>query len=288
MLKTQSARRIGFVGIRSLSTGKSTLTEYLQDPNKLIVIPITSRESFVYFKHSPTLLNKQSALIRGENYVSDKCAKLWKRMLTSPKKINKKIVSMVQVFLDNIHWQETSLKTIPGENHLLKRIRGQNEQKVTAKQYLNLTTNNENTLEKIRMEPISVYYPGGSIIGRDKVEMQMTRLYENGIQNHKKYMWYCLLGVPLTLPLVLIPIIPNVPGFYLTYRAYCNWKAYMGAKHLKSMLRNKDTVLQFKQLEGYDSVVARGASMDNIVSFLKIDEMSSHLNEAQRQETKKL
>jgi len=37
-------------------------------------------------------------------------------------------------------------------------------------------------------------------------------------------------------PFGLIPVIPNLPFFYLAYRAFSHWKALSGAKHLEFLV----------------------------------------------------
>ena len=44
--------------------------------------------------------------------------------------------------------------------------------------------------------------------------------------------------IPISLPFALVPIVPNVPGFYIAYRLYCNVKALLGVKHLDYLLED--------------------------------------------------
>lgn len=70
---------------------------------------------------------------------------------------------------------------------------------------------------------------------------QLRELGEVNRPTHLKYSIACLIGVPLTLPFALVPVVPNVPGFYLAYRAYCHIKALLGVKHLDYLLENDTT-----------------------------------------------
>lgn len=45
--------------------------------------------------------------------------------------------------------------------------------------------------------------------------------------------------MPLSAPFILVPVIPNIPFFYLVFRAYSHWKALSGSKHLEFILQNK-------------------------------------------------
>lgn len=65
-----------------------------------------------------------------------------------------------------------------------------------------------------------------------------------------------LLLLPLTLPLAILPIMPNVPGFYLMYRAWCSYQALEGAKHRAYLTQtgNGAAHFVFEPLEPLDRV----------------------------------
>ena len=41
--------------------------------------------------------------------------------------------------------------------------------------------------------------------------------------HHRKYLIWCIVGMPFTAPFALIPVVPNLPFFYLVWRAYSHW-----------------------------------------------------------------
>lgn len=281
--------------------------DYLAEKAKLIVIPVTTKKIFIYYKHTNDLLNENSRLIRLERWINKKSATLWEKMSTSPKTLNKKIVSWVNPLLNNTPWTENSLKTIPGENYILKRVSNEDkdgkltEAKLTLKQYL--TSSNP-----FKTRPLPVYYPSKSLT-QEAVLSEFKTFYQNGLQYHKKHTWLCLLGLPLTIPVILVPLIPNVPGFYLTYRAYCNFKAFLGAKHLQTIMEKKSPRLLFKDVEGYSDILngyiaattEKGQPHEQveklllnndlvarIIDHLEIHEIESDLKKAVRQEQKRL
>ncbi len=49
-------------------------------------------------------------------------------------------------------------------------------------------------------------------------------------------MVYSLILAPVTAPFALIPIIPNIPFFYVAFRAWSHWRALEGSKHLQKLL----------------------------------------------------
>lgn len=284
---------------------KVTLQKYLNDPVKVTVIPISNKDSFVYYKHTESLFNSQSRILKTEKWIVEKSAKLWGKLKKSPKSYNKKIVSMVQSLLNSTPWSENSLLTIPSESYILKRIKGETDKaqeiRLTLKDYTVKA-------HQVDTQPLHIYYPA-EISNPGECLKQMKKLYQDGLAYHKKWTLYCILGLPLTIPLILIPLIPNVPGFYLSYRAYINIKAYLGAKHLKSLLENTNQQLEFKELQGYSDVYKRGNSshpqgtqegpkdspklllnkqtLPLILDFLKVHELESDLNKVILQKSKR-
>lgn len=43
--------------------------------------------------------------------------------------------------------------------------------------------------------------------------------------------------MPLTIPVALVPLVPNVPGFYLLYRVYCHMKVMASVKHFVVLMK---------------------------------------------------
>lgn len=281
--------------------------DYLAEKAKLIVIPVTTKKIFIYHKHTNDLLNDNSRLIRFERWINKKSSTLWEKMNTSPKTVNKRIVSWVNALLDNTPWTENSLKTIPGENYILKRVSNEDkdgkltEAKLTLKQYLSSN-------KQFKTAPLPIYYPSRSLT-QNAVMSEFKTFYQNGLKYHKKQTWLCVLGIPLTIPVILVPLIPNVPGFYLTYRAYCNFKSFLGAKHLQTIMEKDLPQLQFKDVEGYSEIlsgnIATASEKDQpqeqveklllnndliarIIDHLEIHEIESDLKKALRQELKRL
>ncbi|QLQ79899.1 hypothetical protein HG537_0C05470 [Torulaspora globosa] len=297
-----STARIGFVRRYSGGFARDAVFEqYLRDPVKMIVIPVTTERVFIYHKHTKDFLNEHSWLIRLETWLTGKAGNVWSKLNASPKSYNKKIVSGVNRLLMNIPWTENSLKTIPGDNYLLKRVSKKDgpcgeeaETKLTLKEYLSSKV-------PLRTKPVNVYYPG-KIITESAVIAELRTLCEQGLQYHRKQALLCLLGIPLTIPIILIPIIPNVPGFYLTYRAYCNLKAYLGAKHLKRIMDTHTPELKFQDFDAYDKIwsgetnyatqkeklLLNDENLPKILELLEIPEIKFDLHKVVQQETARL
>lgn len=280
----------------------STIKEYINNPVKLLVIPITNRKSYFYFKYSNELLNNDSRLIRYETKLANKAAKIWQNMQESDKSYNKKIVAWITKLLDRIPWTESSLQTIPSESYILKRIESGSKTNVTFHEYER--AKNDSSVVSMKPKPICVYFPK-SILNESTINKQLKELADAGQQYHKKYAALCAVGIPITFPLILVPVVPNVPGFYLAYRLYCNAKAYFGAKHLESLIKSEDQTLEMRNLVQYSDilqgansmqarnereevVLLRESDLDRILDSLEIHEISTDLRKAIRQETSRL
>ncbi|CAR27125.1 ZYRO0C09482p [Zygosaccharomyces rouxii] len=272
--------------------------EYLLEPVKLIIIPVTTHRVYLYHKHREDMLSKSSVVIRFESWLSRKSESMWNKIVQSPRPTNQKVVKMINRLLDKTPWMENSLKTLPGENRLVKRVISRDEQgkekveNIAIKQYVK-------NKDRLETKPLHAYYPSG-IISPEQLSSSLKFLYNRGLLYHWRQTLWCLSGLPLTLPIVLVPIIPNIPGFYLAYRAYCNYKAYMGARHLQML--HKDGKLQLRDVEGYSEMFGTEKKLNSdkeqllmdtdlmarILDLLEIHEIEPDLKKVIRQEKKRL
>ncbi|CEP62530.1 Mrx19p LALA0_S05e07690g [Lachancea lanzarotensis] len=300
----QLSSRLSSRGFSSLPNGPS-VQQYLKDPVKLIAIPITTHKAFVYHKHASNILNATSKVVKYETKLIGKVSQTWAKLEKSPRKLNRKIVEKVNVLLDKTAWTEDSLNTVPSENYLMKRVwENEKERLLTFEEWFK-------NADKLKLRPIHLYYPE-SVCSETQIRQQLQTLCEQGLQYHKKFAWLSLLGIPLTLPLVLIPVLPNVPGFYLLYRAYRNFKACNGAKRLESLVKHEGDTLVFTNLPQYSDILRAGPAggsgdntqskssetpervllnekdLDRILDTLEIHEIRSSVRKALQQETLRL
>ncbi|RCK67327.1 hypothetical protein Cantr_02294 [Candida viswanathii] len=243
----------------------------------VISIPITTSRSYIYCNHRPSTLSpKQLAKIpfiyRLEGKIVKLASKGWSKLVNSKQSINQKIVQFVKRLLDTIPYEESCLRSFPSKATMIREIneeslhlvRDEKDHKVVPGQYddLKIDTN--------QLKPIPLFHPQFQ-----KPTTILTQLYsfeEENKKRHTKQAIMCAVGVPLTLPFALVPVVPNVPGFYLAFRLYCNIKALLGIQHLDYLLENKqpgehevaneatvnDTShITFKPLEGLDQLYAK-------------------------------
>lgn len=50
-----------------------------------------------------------------------------------------------------------------------------------------------------------------------------------------------MILLPFTLPVAALPVLPNLPGFYVAFRAYSHWKALQGATWLSKTIGEEGT-----------------------------------------------
>ncbi|KAM3159537.1 hypothetical protein ACU8KH_05622 [Lachancea thermotolerans] len=285
------------LGKRLLSQGlppqRATVQKYVLDPVKLIAIPITNKRIFLYHKHSSEILNMNSRIVRYETKITEKARKIWSKLEKSPREINQKLVRMVNSQLDKTPWTEDSLNTVPSEGYILKTVmENQESRNLTYQEWFK-------NVDKLDVRPVCMYYPQ-SVMSERAVREQLKSLWDHGLNYHKKQMWLSILGLPLTLPVVLVPVVPNVPGFYLLYRAYRNFKAFCGAKHLKSLVENKSHKLVFTDLPQFSDIlrseteipeehlVLNEKNLERVLDTLQIHELRAPLEKAVLQERKRL
>lgn len=122
-----------------------------------------------------------------------------------------------------------------------------------------------------QLKPIPLYHPQFQSPSTIREELQEFR--DHGLEHEKKWAIICAIGIPITLPFALVPVVPNVPGFYVAYRLYCHIKALYGIRNLDYLLEHAngqdyseksvatlDTAhLNFKPLKVVDDIYKKNA-----------------------------
>ncbi|KAI5296374.1 hypothetical protein KEM52_003363 [Ascosphaera acerosa] len=86
--------------------------------------------------------------------------------------------------------------------------------------------------------PVSLLYPG-NVVRRGDVLPTLYRMATERQALHRRRVWGSLAASPLTAPIGLVPLVPNIPFFYLIYRAWSHWRALNGSKHLQFLLEQQ-------------------------------------------------
>lgn len=178
---------------------------------RLYLLPISTRRTLLYCQRlEPSAADKQTIADK----IQGRAARLWANWEQKEKGWQKKVVEYGNYALRRIPYEEWGLKSVPP----LSTRRKQEEMDGQTK--------------------VEVVYPK-SLIRMDKIPGILQRLGTERESLHKKRMLYCFVGMPISAPIALIPVIPNLPFFYLVYRAWSHWRALAGGKHLQFLVQNK-------------------------------------------------
>ncbi|KAF9360445.1 hypothetical protein BGX34_007769 [Mortierella sp. NVP85] len=96
--------------------------------------------------------------------------------------------------------------------------------------------------QEIFLKEVPFLYP--SSLKEPHVQAEFEALLKQRIPYHRKNMMYSASWVPVTSLFTLVPFVPNIPLFYNTFRLWSHWKAYHGAKHLETLLKNGSITFQ--------------------------------------------
>lgn len=89
-----------------------------------------------------------------------------------------------------------------------------------------------------RSAEVDVVFPT-RLIEASKVIKILEELSANKHRNeYRKRIWWSVIGMPFTIPFALVPIVPNLPFFYLVWRAWSYWRAQAGCAHIQHLLAN--------------------------------------------------
>ncbi|PSR80174.1 mitochondrial K+-H+ exchange-related-domain-containing protein [Coniella lustricola] len=183
---------------------------------RLFLLPISTRRTLLYAQRLNNAAQQNQGLM---DKVQNKAAALWAGWENKDSGWQKTIVKYGNQALRKIPYEEWGLKSVPP----LSTKRGDDEIKGTDK--------------------VEVLFPG-SLIQQSQVESVLQRLGNERESLHRKRLFWCFVGMPISAPFALVPIIPNIPFFYLAYRAWSHWRAISGGKHIQFLLQNHLLVMK--------------------------------------------
>ncbi|KAL4900338.1 hypothetical protein BDW74DRAFT_162113 [Aspergillus multicolor] len=177
---------------------------------RLFVVPISTRRALIYARILRKDVSKERSIL---DRVTDKAAETWAKWEEVDNGWKKWVVSWGNRVQQRIPYEEWGLKSIPSLT-FQKRI---DESHGTKK--------------------VEVLFPANAI-KEEKLIPMLHKLSKERQELHRRRMWWSLIASPFTAPVALIPIIPNIPFFYLVYRGWSHWRALNGSKHLQYLVEN--------------------------------------------------
>jgi len=145
---------------------------------RLYLLPVSTRRSLLYCKRLNVSTKQNSGLV---DKVTGRAAKVWSGWEARESGWQKTIVGWGNAAFRRIPFEEWGLKSVPPLSARRKQeeIKGENKTEVV--------------------------YPA-SLISTHKVEDLLQRLGTERESLHRKRMIWCLVGMPLTAPFVLVPV----------------------------------------------------------------------------------
>jgi len=195
---------------------------------RLFLLPISTRRTLIYAQRLETITpEQQSWLDKG----TTRAAKIWAGWEKKESGWQRKVVDYGNQALKRIPYEEWGLKSIPP---LSAKMRYE---------------------QLARKDKIEVSFPP-TLIPEEAVPEVLRKLGTERQKFHRSTMIWCFIGMPLTAPVALIPVIPNIPFFYLVFRAWSHWRALSGSKHVEFLL-DKD-LLSLKPSKILDELYSTG------------------------------
>ncbi|GME97882.1 unnamed protein product [Ambrosiozyma monospora] len=220
---TDSTKDTASTTTNDATSATTTTSPFGKYPIYLISIPITTEKTYVHCKYTSKALpdGQESYETKAVNWAS----KQWAKMENSEVKVNKKIVEWINKLLVTIPWTESCLRSIPSQDkitRLLKDSKSTNSTTTTAATSKNpdgetivpLETIKSSKLGSKDLQSIPIFYPS-QLTTPQTILKQISNQFLPLQAYHKKWLITDLIGVPVTLPFAALPVVPNVPCFYL-------------------------------------------------------------------------
>lgn len=300
-----------------------TTKAFSDDSIYVISIPITTQKSYIYCNHGQGKLNTTQQrnfplFIKLETKAITYASKGWNKLTTSKNSVNMKITKWIKKLLDTIPYEENCLRSFPSKSVMVREINQQTMKSLESNHSVVIQKQIEElSIPSSQIKPIPFFHP--KFQNASTILTQLHKFRDSSYSSHFKHAIYCAVGIPIVLPLAILPVIPNVPGFYLAYRLYCNIKAIIGVKHLEYLLESSSSTsssdvgntqhLNFKEQEIIDTIykqhipsqdliiseagqeeklIIDPSLIENLVNQLELKHLKEDLLKALRQESQRL
>ncbi|KGO74004.1 Protein of unknown function DUF2343 [Penicillium italicum] len=172
---------------------------------RLFLIPISTKRVLVYARPLNKDLAKELSIL---DRITTKAAETWAKWEEADKGWKMHLVSWGNRVQQRIPYEEWALKSIPSFKTQL-RIDGDHGK-----------------------TKVDVLFPGNAV-RLERIQQVVRTIATERQELHRKKMMWSLIAAPITAPLGLIPVVPNIPFFYLAYRGWSHWRALNGSRHLE-------------------------------------------------------
>ncbi|KAJ5188356.1 hypothetical protein N7491_004680 [Penicillium cf. griseofulvum] len=197
---------------------------------RLFLIPISTKRVLIYGRPLRKDLAKEVSII---DRITTKAAETWAKWEEADKGWKMHLVRWGNSVQQRIPYEEWALKSIPSFK-TQQRLNGDHGK-----------------------TKIDVLFPGNAV-RLDRIQDVLRKIATERQELHRKRMMWSLIAAPITAPLGLIPVVPNIPFFYLAYRGWSHWRALNGSKHLELLLEKN--ILNPISLPELEQLYAKRAS----------------------------
>ncbi|EJT78656.1 hypothetical protein GGTG_03755 [Gaeumannomyces tritici R3-111a-1] len=190
---------------------------------RLYLLPVSTRRTLLYCKRAPAVNEKRTVMDK----VQDKAARLWAGWEKKDGGWQRKVVEYGNYAFRRIPFEEWGLKSVQPLSAAVRRS-------VEAAAAAAAGGDKSNGNKSAKAE---VVYPR-TLVQPHQVSGILHTISTEREGLHRKRLIWCFVGMPFTIPVALVPIIPNLPFFYLMYRAWSHWRALAGGRHIQLLLKN--------------------------------------------------
>jgi len=180
---------------------------------RLFLLPVSTRRSLLYCEKTPAAPPERRSYYDTLTRKATETWAAWEKDTAAVGNWKHKVTFYGNQALSRIPFEEWGLKTIPALTPQRKQaIRDGNAR-------------------------YDVLFPG-RYLPVARVAGILEKLAQDRQALHRRRLIWSVVIMPFTAPFMLVPIVPNLPFFYVLYRAWSHWKALAGARHLAFLLQH--------------------------------------------------
>ncbi|KAK7205566.1 mitochondrial K+-H+ exchange-related-domain-containing protein [Myxozyma melibiosi] len=207
---------------------------------RIILLPLTTTTRMVIAQRTGYTAVIAANPRRIDDKLTLRAHKMWADWESSSTWWKKQVTKWGNKAMDNISYEEWSLKGIPRAPPGLLMQSPKKWWEVWRSSGENATPEE---IEGLVSGKVALVFPPRHI-NADEVAPILRKFAVSKQPYHLKMMLIYGAVSPLTLPVALLPVIPNIPGFYCLYRMWSHWKAYEGAKVLDRIVSEDKYILE--------------------------------------------
>lgn len=201
---------------------------------RIFLLPISTRRTLIYCERAKEVLASTTTPPTQQPYsdrILNKASSTWASWEKAEKGWQKQITVYGNQLFKRIPFEEWGLKSFPAG---------------TTKKLLELDSQQSNEKWEclypthfIGLHGAKRQISPGSQPGVVKALLERLATERQGLHNRR--LWTSIALMPVSAPFTIVPVIPNLPFFYLCFRAYSHYRALYGSKFLAHLLA-KDRV----------------------------------------------